>query len=73
MRPVRLALLLTIFCATLVCSSALAADTPKEGGALPAFTLPAPSAKDCGYLGVPKGKPFKLKDVQAKIVSYNFV
>lgn len=52
---------------------ALAAGLPKEGDTLPGFTMPAPTAKDCEYLGIPKAKPFGLKDIKAKLVVFEVI
>ena len=53
--------------------SAQADGLPKAGDVLPAFTMPAPTKKDCDYLGIPKGKPFSLKDIQAKFVVFEVI
>ncbi len=58
----------------LLASAAAAADgLPKEGDTLPAFTMPAPGAKDCDYLGIARGKPFGLKDVKAKFIVFEVI
>lgn len=58
---------MTMCLAALVVSvNALAADMPKPGDVLTAFEMPAPASEtDAAYLGVPSGKPFSFKDVEA--------
>ncbi|EPR30685.1 Redoxin domain protein [Alkalidesulfovibrio alkalitolerans DSM 16529] len=54
--------------------SANAAELPKTGDTLPAFTMPGlDDTKEAAYLGVPAGKPFGLKDIKADFVIFEII
>lgn len=73
MRLLSTALLLASLLVLAALAPAHADGLPKAGDVLVAFTMPAPPKKDCDYLGIPKGKPFSLKDIQAKVVLFEVI
>lgn len=54
-------------------ATAHAADLPKPGDTLPAFTMPGVSPDESAYLGVAAKKPFGLKDIKADFVVFEVI